>query len=193
VRWSWVGGPSRSRCSFNRQLPIAQCPCVPLLLPWLRCLRGESPMLQQHVLRSSVWVYVCAYPALPSCACLACILRRLIDGAPNSTMVPPTPTPLTPKNPSACHVRTPLSGITMGSLQSGVLGFGIFKTLQAVGATAFAGLSVAENVSSVTSVTLVHDHCHCCRNSLAHHILPLLAGYHSDRRCSLRHDAPCGE
>ena len=54
-----------------------------------------------------------------------------------------------PQKPLRVHVRTPLSGITMGSLQSGVLGFGIFKTLQAVGATAFAGLSVAENVSSV--------------------------------------------
>jgi hypothetical protein len=34
----------------------------------------------------------------------------------------------------------------MGSLQSGILGFGIFKALQGVGVTAFAGFTVAENV-----------------------------------------------
>ncbi len=34
----------------------------------------------------------------------------------------------------------------MGSLQSGVLGFGIFKGLQAMGASPFVGFTVAENV-----------------------------------------------
>jgi hypothetical protein len=34
----------------------------------------------------------------------------------------------------------------MGSLQSGILGFGIFQALQGVGVAAFAGFTVAENV-----------------------------------------------
>ena len=97
-------------------------------------------MFQQHVL----WAAIRLYVRVPRLSLLLFSGELRVCPLPTARCPNPTPCALLRCRPLSCLSCD--SGITMGSLQSGILGFGIFKALQGVGVAAFAGFTVAENV-----------------------------------------------